>query len=354
MEDGSISDNQISVSSYFSSDQCYEAAHARLNTLKSTGVCGSWVAWYNDQNQWIQVDFGVVKTVTGVITQGRNGYPQWVTSYEFLYSMNGTKFQTIKDANEQNVEFEGNSDKDTKVTNMFSSPVSVRVVRIHPTNWCDRISMRFELLGCKDGLIIYNHHCYKYSEDLLTWSEAKAVCENSQTHLITINTEEELNYFVGISIDKTWTGLNDIEDEGNPVWLIHEQPPTFDVATNSEDDDCCRIRTNVQHRIKYVECSLQLLYICEGSTTIYTKYSLVMKGKSPAADDVVRHVLAVSSGACSLECGNDDVCVSFSFNAFSNECILSTNTGHSSEELNEAEGFDFFGITSSEETCTIF
>ena len=45
--------------------------------------------------------------------------------------------------------FYGNSDKDTPVTNMFlGSPVRARFIRIQPTAWNNKISMRFEVLGC--------------------------------------------------------------------------------------------------------------------------------------------------------------------------------------------------------------
>ena len=53
-----------------------------------------------------------------------------------------------------NYKFGGNSDKDTPVTNIFNSPVRARFIRIHPTQWNNKISMRFEVLGCEGNYII--------------------------------------------------------------------------------------------------------------------------------------------------------------------------------------------------------
>ena len=63
---------------------------ARLNLQSIPGVFGgSWRADNGDQNPWIQVDFLRPVTVTGIITQGRSGSDQWVTTYKLAYSDDG-------------------------------------------------------------------------------------------------------------------------------------------------------------------------------------------------------------------------------------------------------------------------
>lgn len=84
MESGAIRDEQISASSDKSSDS---AAHqARLNFKKTDGKEGSWTAGISNSDQYLTISFGgVVHTVTGVATQGKNGGNLWVTAYKLQY-----------------------------------------------------------------------------------------------------------------------------------------------------------------------------------------------------------------------------------------------------------------------------
>ena len=45
----------------------------------------------------MQVDFGSVRLVTGVVTQSRAGLDQWVTSYRVLTSLDCLTFDPYKD-----------------------------------------------------------------------------------------------------------------------------------------------------------------------------------------------------------------------------------------------------------------
>ena len=89
MEKGAISDGQISASSQL--DANHEASQGRLN-LK-----GSWSAYANDAEQWLQIDLGTNPvTVTRVATQGINFQSQWVINYTLKYSDDGLNFQLYK------------------------------------------------------------------------------------------------------------------------------------------------------------------------------------------------------------------------------------------------------------------
>ena len=89
MEKGAISDGQISASSQL--DVNHEASQGRLN-LK-----GSWSAYVNDANQWLQIDLGSNRvTVTRVATQGSNFQSQCVINYTLKYSDDGLNFQLYK------------------------------------------------------------------------------------------------------------------------------------------------------------------------------------------------------------------------------------------------------------------
>ena len=84
MTTGEIDSYHVTASSNYA--RSYGPSMARL--LTDTPI-GAWVALYNDGYQWIQVDFGKLRKVTGVATQGRLHANQWVTSYYVSYSNDG-------------------------------------------------------------------------------------------------------------------------------------------------------------------------------------------------------------------------------------------------------------------------
>ncbi len=100
MEDGAISDGQITASSEWNAN---EAAHqGRLHYQATAVKAGSWVAATSDAHQWLQIDLGSRYTkVTRVATQGRNGaYVNWVIKYKLQYSNDGVNFQYYKEPGE--------------------------------------------------------------------------------------------------------------------------------------------------------------------------------------------------------------------------------------------------------------
>jgi len=94
MENRLIKDAQITASSEH--DANHAAIQARLNFKAGGGKQGAWSARSNDASQWIQVDLGGFTNITGIATQGRNGYSQWVTKYQLQYSDNGVNFHYYK------------------------------------------------------------------------------------------------------------------------------------------------------------------------------------------------------------------------------------------------------------------
>ena len=91
MQNGAITDAQISASSEW--DSKHAAAQGRLDFRAVKRKSGSWSAGKNNKNQWLQVYLGSQLTeVTGVATQGRSDYDQWVTKYKLFYSYNGVQF----------------------------------------------------------------------------------------------------------------------------------------------------------------------------------------------------------------------------------------------------------------------
>lgn len=94
MEDGNITDGQITASSERSATQ--KAIQGRLHFQKIPSLAGAWTANTNDLNQWLQIDLdSEYAKVTMVATQGRDGggTNQWVTMYKLQYGNNGVHFR---------------------------------------------------------------------------------------------------------------------------------------------------------------------------------------------------------------------------------------------------------------------
>ena len=94
MENSLIKNAQIAASSQWDSN--HAASQARLNFKAGGGKAGSWSARWNDHSQWIQVTLGSYTKLTGIATQGRNGWSQWVTKYQLQYSDDGVNFYSYK------------------------------------------------------------------------------------------------------------------------------------------------------------------------------------------------------------------------------------------------------------------
>jgi len=90
MEQGLISDAQISASSEW--DNNHGAERARLNGRSFNLKKGAWSPRFSTLGQWLQVDLEKYTTVSGLATQGRSDYNQWVTKYRIQYSDDGVSF----------------------------------------------------------------------------------------------------------------------------------------------------------------------------------------------------------------------------------------------------------------------
>ena len=90
MESKYIPDSQITASSEWNSN--HGPSNARLNFQAGGGRTGAWSSKTNDVNQWLQVDLGQKTRVTGIRTQGRSDFDQWITSFTVSYSDDGVNF----------------------------------------------------------------------------------------------------------------------------------------------------------------------------------------------------------------------------------------------------------------------
>ncbi|XP_049639220.1 lactadherin [Suncus etruscus] len=150
--DNRIPDKQITASSVFRtwglSAFSWFPFYGRLDRQ---GKFNAWTAQSNSASEWLQIDLGAQKRVTGIITQGARdfGHVQYVAAYKVAYSDNGMNWTEYHDTGTSESKiFPGNLDNDSHKKNMFEDPFQARFVRILPVAWHNRITLRVELLGC--------------------------------------------------------------------------------------------------------------------------------------------------------------------------------------------------------------
>ena len=71
--------------------------------------------------------------------------------------------------------------------------------------------------------MIYVIRCfYEERQSTFSWSEAEIRCQASGSHLVSINSEEQLqevkDALGGVIAESYWIGLNDQDTEGTYVW----------------------------------------------------------------------------------------------------------------------------------------
>uniref|UniRef100_Q95114-2 Isoform Short of Lactadherin n=1 Tax=Bos taurus TaxID=9913 RepID=Q95114-2 len=152
LKDNTIPNKQITASSYYKtwglSAFSWFPYYARLD---NQGKFNAWTAQTNSASEWLQIDLGSQKRVTGIITQGARdfGHIQYVAAYRVAYGDDGVTWTEYKDpgASESKI-FPGNMDNNSHKKNIFETPFQARFVRIQPVAWHNRITLRVELLGC--------------------------------------------------------------------------------------------------------------------------------------------------------------------------------------------------------------
>ena len=99
------------------------------------------------EKAWLQMDTGVVQTITGVVTQGYKYANYWVQTFRVEVSTDSSVWRQV----ECGRVFSGNVDYDSKVKTLFSSAVEARYVKILPLTWYNAPLMRAGVLVCEQA-----------------------------------------------------------------------------------------------------------------------------------------------------------------------------------------------------------
>ncbi|XP_037092008.1 neurexin-4-like [Pollicipes pollicipes] len=151
-----------------------EAKRARLHGD------GAWTSRFSNVGQSVTVDLGEVYRITRVATQGRAASSEWVSQYGLQYGFNGRDFMDYRGPHGGAWEFRGNSDGDSVASNRLETAVVARFVRLRPTSWEERMSLRLELYGCTYNAVTMSFNGNAFVEKNLTVHQVHSMYDRIQ------------------------------------------------------------------------------------------------------------------------------------------------------------------------------
>uniref|UniRef100_A0A4W4EUV3 Discoidin, CUB and LCCL domain containing 1 n=1 Tax=Electrophorus electricus TaxID=8005 RepID=A0A4W4EUV3_ELEEL len=117
------------------------------NTTHLVSATGIWATEAKGR-QWLELDLGEKKRITGILTSGVSSSDHYVKSYKILYKEK-SHWQTYTQYNcSEDMIFEGNVDSLYQARNTFRPAIIARYVRVVPLQWHQGIGLMAELLGC--------------------------------------------------------------------------------------------------------------------------------------------------------------------------------------------------------------
>ncbi|XP_016159289.1 PREDICTED: discoidin, CUB and LCCL domain-containing protein 1-like isoform X2 [Ficedula albicollis] len=127
-------------------DRDWVAERAALST---TGH--SWAAEPDAKAAWLELDLGIRRNVTGIITKGSSEqHNYYVTSYHVSSSRDGKNWRPYRGSSGQEEKvFEGNADSQGEVSNAFIPPIVARYIRVTPQSWHQHVALKVALVGCQ-------------------------------------------------------------------------------------------------------------------------------------------------------------------------------------------------------------
>ncbi|NXV82734.1 FA8 factor, partial [Atlantisia rogersi] len=140
---GHIADSQITASGQYGQWAPY------LARLDNTGSINAWSVSHSDS--WIQVDLLHVMILHGIKTQGaRQKFSSlYISQFVVFYSLDGQMWRKYKgNASSTQMLFFANVDATGVKENSFNPPIIARYIRIKPTHYSIRTTLRMELIGC--------------------------------------------------------------------------------------------------------------------------------------------------------------------------------------------------------------
>ncbi|KAF7476318.1 Hypothetical predicted protein [Marmota monax] len=143
MASGHIRDFQITASGQ------YGQWAPKLARLHYSGSINAWST--KEPFSWIKVDLLAPMIIHGIKTQGaRQKFSSlYISQFIIMYSLDGKKWMTYRgNSTGTLMVFFGNVDSSGIKHNIFNPPIIARYIRLHPTHYSIRSTLRMELIGC--------------------------------------------------------------------------------------------------------------------------------------------------------------------------------------------------------------
>ena len=132
--------------SYYRASSLYSGVMPSYYENPQLMAQNGWWPRVSDTKQWLQIDVGMLQSISGVVTQGSSNHGYWVKTYRVSVSKDGKRFEMVQCGQI----FDANTNYgSTKVKNMFDLPVEGRYLRIHPETWQGFICMRAGAIICE-------------------------------------------------------------------------------------------------------------------------------------------------------------------------------------------------------------
>ncbi|KAF4026566.1 hypothetical protein G4228_019057 [Cervus hanglu yarkandensis] len=121
----------------------------KLARLHYSGSINAWST--KDPSPWIKVDLLVPMIIHSILTQGaRQKFSSlYISQFIIMYSLDGQRWQGYRgNSTGTLMVFFGNVDSSGVKHNIFNPPIIARYIRLHPTHYSIRSTLRMELMGC--------------------------------------------------------------------------------------------------------------------------------------------------------------------------------------------------------------
>merc|ERR1711953_452671 len=128
---------------------------------------------------------------------------------------------------------------------------------------------------CQAGWSAFNGNCYKFFSEEKTWENAKDQCVEEQANLVSLHSEEEHQFVVGLNGGFPWLGGR--RDPGNGNNFVWSDGTPWDYTNwargapdnNKGNEDCAHMKKKVAERHKWNDrpCSHVRTFVCKKDST---------------------------------------------------------------------------------------
>uniref|UniRef100_A0A673IRU1 C-type lectin domain-containing protein n=1 Tax=Sinocyclocheilus rhinocerous TaxID=307959 RepID=A0A673IRU1_9TELE len=119
--------------------------------------------------------------------------------------------------------------------------------------------------GCSEGWMEFMGSCYIHFDERETWTSAEQHCQELNSHLVSISSQEEHEFVKTQVHDYQWIGLNDKDVQNQFRWTDGSplvRPPSSEILSKLSDD-CVLRHLQYDGQWNDVPCNYHLPFTCK-------------------------------------------------------------------------------------------